>query len=68
MKSVGALVLLLAVALSGCSVVGAAADVTSTAVGVGADAVGTAADTGAAVVRGAAHTVAGSDTQSAAAH
>jgi hypothetical protein len=68
MKWQVAVLLVLAVQVSGCSVVGAAADVTGAAVSTTADVVGTAAQTGAAVVTGAAQTVAGSGSSSSSAH
>ena len=68
MKWQAAILLLLAMAVSGCSVVGTAVDVTGAAVSVGADVVGTAAQTGAAVVKGATQTVAGAGSSSSSAH
>lgn len=68
MKWQAAILLGLAVAVSGCSVIGAAADVTDAAVSATADVVGTAAQTGAAVVKGAAQTVAGSGSSSTSRH
>ncbi len=68
MKWQTAILLVLAVSVSGCSVVGAAADVTGAAVSATADVVGTAAQTGAAVVKGATQTVAGSGSSGSSRH
>ena len=63
-----AILLVLALSVSGCSVVGVAVDVTGAAVSATADVVGTAAQTGAAVVKGAAQTVAGSGGSASSGH
>ena len=68
MKWQAAILLVVAASVSGCSVVGAAVDVTGAAVSATADVVGTAAQTGAAVVKGAAQTVAGSGHASTSTH
>jgi hypothetical protein len=68
MKWQAVILLGLAVSVSGCSVIGAAADVTGAAVSATADVVGSTAQAGAAVVKGAAQTVAGSGSSSTSTH